>query len=119
MSILIRNLSRTTTEAELKALFAPFGEVASCCLVLDKNTGQSKGFGFVDMLNRADVDSAVAALNATKVAGSKIRVKWSNQEAFEAAQAPDAPEIPKDVWGKVQNSQAENSKNQNSESDGE
>lgn len=101
MSILIRNLSRTTTEEELKALFAPFGEVASCSLVLDKATGKSKGFGFVDMLNRADVDGAVAALNASKVAGSKIRVKWSNQESFEAAQVQ--PEIPQDVWGKSNN----------------
>lgn len=99
MSILIRNLSRTTTETELKALFEPFGEVTACSLVLDKNTGKSKGFGFVDMLNQSDVDAAVAALNTKTVAGSKIRVKWSNQEAFEAAQAAAARDIPQDVWG--------------------
>lgn len=103
MSILIRNLSRATTEADLKALFEPFGEVVSCSLVLDKNSGKSKGFGFVDMLNRTDVDGAVAALNATMVAGSKIRVKWSNQEAFEAAQAPAAQDIPQGVWGSRDN----------------
>ncbi|MCB1813864.1 MAG: RNA-binding protein, partial [Candidatus Competibacteraceae bacterium] len=47
MKLLIRNLARTTTEAELRALFEVHGAVQSCNLVLDKATGDSKGFGFV------------------------------------------------------------------------
>ncbi len=80
MSILVRNLARTTTETELKALFETYGEVQACSIVMDKETGLSKGFGFVDMLHPKDADAAIAALNGTKVAGSKIRVKLSNPE---------------------------------------
>jgi len=49
MKLLIRNLSRSTTEEELKALFEEYGRVQSCDLVLDKTTGDSKGFAFVEM----------------------------------------------------------------------
>ncbi len=47
MKILIRNLDRVTTEEELKALFQEFGAVQSCSLVMDRDSGASKGFGFV------------------------------------------------------------------------
>jgi len=49
MKILIRNLDRATTEDELKDLFEGFGAVQSCNLVVDKDNGSSKGFGFVEM----------------------------------------------------------------------
>ena len=49
MKLLIRNLSRSTTEEELKVLFEEYGTVQSCDLVLDKTTGDSKGFAFVQM----------------------------------------------------------------------
>ena len=45
MKLLIRNLARTTTEKELQSLFAAYGTVQSCTLVMDKETGSSKGFG--------------------------------------------------------------------------
>lgn len=98
MSILVRNLSRTMTEDELKALFEPFGEVQSCVIILDAETGKSKGFGFVEMLNLEDVDPAIDALNATIVAGNKLRVKWSNQEAFKESQEPGLPDNGENVW---------------------
>jgi RNA recognition motif-containing protein len=47
MKLLVRNLTRNTTEAELKALFQPFGTVQSCTLVLDKDTQISKGFALM------------------------------------------------------------------------
>ena len=75
MKLLIRNLSRTTTEAELLALFEVHGVVQSCTLVLDKETGNSKGFGFVEMPKPGDAKAAVKTLNGKDVAGSKIRVK--------------------------------------------
>jgi RNA recognition motif-containing protein len=49
MKLLIRNLSRSTTEEELKVLFEEYGTVQSCDLVLDKTTASSKGFAFVEM----------------------------------------------------------------------
>ena len=75
MKLLIRNLTRNTTEAELKALFEPFGTVQSCSLVLDKDTGISKGFGFVEMPKVGEAKAAVKSLNGKDVGSSKIRVK--------------------------------------------
>jgi RNA recognition motif-containing protein len=75
MKLLIRNLSRNTTEAELQALFEPHGVVQSCTLVMDKVSGLSKGFGFVEMPKHGEAKAAVKLLNAAEVAGSKIRVK--------------------------------------------
>lgn len=75
MKLLIRNLARTTTETELLTLFESFGSVQSCNLVMDKETGQSKGFGFVEMPKQGDAKAAMKSLNGKEIAGSKIRVK--------------------------------------------
>jgi RNA recognition motif-containing protein len=75
MKLLIRNLPRTTTETELRAMFAEHGTVQSCSLVIDKDTGGSKGFGFVEMPRPGEAKAAVKLLNGRDIAGSKIRVK--------------------------------------------
>jgi len=75
MKLLIRNLARTTTEEELKNLLEPFGSVQSCVIVMDKNTGVSKGFGFVEMPKSGDAKAAIKSLNDQEIAGNKIRVK--------------------------------------------
>ena len=75
MKLLIRNLSRTTTEAELRTLFEAHGAVQSCNLVIDKKTGSSKGFGFVEMPKQGEAKAAMKVLNGTEIAGSNIRVK--------------------------------------------
>lgn len=75
MKLLIRNLARTTTEQEVKSLFEPFGEVQSCSLVMDKSSGVSKGFGFVEMPKSGDAKAAIKGLNSVEVGGNKIRVK--------------------------------------------
>jgi len=75
MKLLIRNLARTTTETELQSLFEPFGTVQSCTLVMDKETGQSKGFGFVEMPKLGDAKAAMKSINGKEIAGSKLRVK--------------------------------------------
>ena len=75
MKLLIRNLARTTTEEELRAMFEAHGTVQSCTLVIDKETGSSKGFGFVEMPKQGDAKAAVNTLNGKNVAGNKIRVK--------------------------------------------
>ena len=75
MKLTILNLSRSTTEEELKALFEKFGSVQSCDLVLDKVTGGSKGFGFAEMPNPEEAKSAIKSLNNKKVTGKIIRVK--------------------------------------------
>lgn len=75
MKLLIRNLARTTTEAELQSLFEPFGNVQSCSLVIDKETGTSKGFAFIEMPKQGDAKAAIKSLNGKEIAGNKIRVK--------------------------------------------
>jgi RNA recognition motif-containing protein len=75
MKLLIRNLARTTTEEELQAMFEAYGTVQSCTLVIDKETGSSKGFGFIEMPKPGDAKAAIKNLNYKDVDGNKIRVK--------------------------------------------
>jgi RNA recognition motif-containing protein len=75
MKLLIRNLARSTTEAELRALFEPYGQVQSCTLVMDPVSGQSKGFGFVNMPSPGEAKAATRNLNGQQLAGNRIRVK--------------------------------------------
>lgn len=81
MKLLIRNLDRSTTENELESLFAAFGDVQSCDLILDKETGLSKGFGFVQMPNQGDAKAAMKNLNGKEIAGSKLRVKKAEEKS--------------------------------------
>ncbi len=75
MKLLIRNLARNITETELKAMFEEHGAVQSCNLVMDKDTGHSKGFGFVEMPKPGEAKAAIKTLNGREVDGFKIRVK--------------------------------------------
>ncbi len=75
MKLLIRNLARTTTEADIHTKFALFGRVQSCLIVLDKETGDSKGFGFIQMPMQGEAKAAMKALNGKEFDGNKIRVK--------------------------------------------
>lgn len=75
MKLIIRNLARSTTEEELKALFQKYGTVQSCDLVLDKTTGESKGFAFVEMPKPGEAKVAMKNLNNMTIASNKIRVK--------------------------------------------
>ena len=75
MKLLVRNLARTTTAADLRSLFEAYGSVQSCTLVTEKETGRSKGFGFVVMPKPGDAKAARKNLNGIEVAGNRIRVK--------------------------------------------
>jgi RNA recognition motif-containing protein len=77
MRLLVRNMSRETTEKDLLDLFEPFGSVQSCVIVNDAETGKSKGFGFVEMPKPGEAKAAVQHLNGYKLDGEPIRVKRS------------------------------------------
>ncbi|MDP2575730.1 RNA-binding protein [Vibrio penaeicida] len=77
MKLLVRNLARSTSEQDIRVLFSTHGAVAECNLVLDQETGNSKGFAFVEMPNDDEAKTAINALNMTSVDKSKIRVKRS------------------------------------------
>jgi RNA recognition motif-containing protein len=75
MKLLVRNLNRSTTEAKLREMFEGYGAVQSCNLVIDKHTGISKGFAFVEMPKPGEAKAAMKSLNATDFDGNKLRVK--------------------------------------------
>lgn len=75
MKILIRNLDRKTTEDELRELFGTYGEVESCNLVMDAITKESKGFGFVEMIDPKNAKYAIKKLNNQTIGSNRIRVK--------------------------------------------
>ncbi|GMQ46917.1 RNA-binding protein [Vibrio sp. 10N] len=77
MQILVRNLSRETTEHDVRLQFREYGRVTECTLVLDKETGKSKGFAFVTMPEVEEAKVAIKELNLTMFGGSKIRVKFA------------------------------------------
>ncbi len=80
MKLLVRNLDRSTTQEALKSLFQEFGAVQSCNLVMDKDTGASKGFGFVEMPKQGEAKAAIKNLNNKTVNNSKIRVKKAEEK---------------------------------------
>jgi RNA recognition motif-containing protein len=74
MNIYVGNLSYTLEESELQDAFADFGEVSSVKVLSDRETGRSRGFGFVEMPNQAEGEAAVAALNGKDVGGRALKV---------------------------------------------
>ena len=81
MKLLIRDLDRSTTEDELKALFEKIGTVQSCDLVMDRESGESKGFGFIEMPKSGEAKIAIRKLNNKELGNNKIRVKKAEDKA--------------------------------------
>jgi RNA recognition motif-containing protein len=77
MDIYVGNLPYSATDADLQKLFESHGTVTSARVVSDKFSGQSKGFGFVEMPNRAEADAAIRSLNGTDLMGRALRVNES------------------------------------------
>jgi RNA recognition motif-containing protein len=73
----VANLSFTVTEEDLKTLFSEFGEVENVNIVLDRFSKQSRGFGFVEMLNNSEADKAIKALNGSELKGKNIKISQS------------------------------------------
>ncbi len=74
MNIYVGNLSYRMGDSELEAVFAKFGEVVSAKIIMDRETGRSKGFGFVEMATDIAGNEAIEALNDSDVEGRKLRV---------------------------------------------
>ena len=75
MKLLIRSLPSIVSESDLLAMFEAFGTVQSCTLVTDRETGYSKGFGFVEIPKVGEAKAAMKSLNGKIISGKKIRVK--------------------------------------------
>ena len=85
MNLLVRNLSIKITEKELLQIFQKIGKVIAHNIVMDKDTGRSKGFGFVEMLNDYEALAAIKALNGRRISGQIIRVKTANKTDYSAS----------------------------------
>lgn len=74
MNIYVGNLSYGMSEDELRVAFGAFGEVSSVKILMDRETGRSRGFGFVEMPNQSEAETAIAQLNGKDVGGRALRI---------------------------------------------
>ena len=80
MNMYVSNLSFTTSDADLKKLFSQFGEVSSAKVITDRETGRSRGFGFVEMNSDAEANQAMSKLNNKDVEGRQISVTVAREK---------------------------------------
>jgi len=74
MNIYVGNLSRDMSESELREAFQAYGEVSSASIIKDKFSGESRGFGFVEMPNKAEAEAAIAGMNGKDLKGRTVNV---------------------------------------------
>jgi RNA recognition motif-containing protein len=80
MRLYVGNLSFKTSEDEIKAMFEEYGQVDSVTVLRDKFTGESRGFGFVDMPDKTQADAAIAAVNGRDVGGRALKVNEAREQ---------------------------------------
>jgi RNA recognition motif-containing protein len=80
MNIYVGQLPYDVDEEELKKIFSEFGETGEIHLIKDRFSGRSKGFGFVDMPNNSEADTAIKALNKSTLKGREIKVNQAEQK---------------------------------------
>ena len=73
-NLYVGNLPHSTTEAELRQLFEPHGQVEKVSMVTDRETGRSRGFAFVEMKEASEADKACLALSGSDLEGRALRV---------------------------------------------
>ena len=73
-NLYVGNLPHSTTEAELRQIFEGHGAVEKVTLVTDRETGRSRGFGFVEMSSATEADTAIAALNGSDLGGRTLTI---------------------------------------------
>lgn len=77
--IYIGNLNYATTDDSLKSTFEQYGEVLSAVIIKDRDTAQSKGFGFVELADDAAADRAIEELNGKELDGRRVRVNFAEE----------------------------------------
>ncbi len=88
MDIYVGNLPYSTTEDELRDLFVEFGEVVRVNIITDRDTGQSKGFAFIEMPTQSEAEAAVGALNESNLKGRTLRVNEARPRQPRPARGP-------------------------------
>lgn len=73
-NLYVGNLPHSTTEAQLRSAFEAHGAVEKVTIIMDRDTGRSRGFGFVEMTNASEADKAISALNGTDFGGRTLTI---------------------------------------------
>jgi RNA recognition motif-containing protein len=81
MNIYVGNLSYSVTEDELRQTFSAYGQVTAANVIKDRDSGQSKGFGFVEMASSEEAQAAIAALNGKELKGRAMTVNEARPRA--------------------------------------
>src|SRR6185436_7094325 len=84
----VGNFSYDTTDANLTEMFSPYGTVRSAQVINDRDTGRSKGFGFVEMQNDGEAQAAIAGLNGNQVGGRSLTVNEAKPKSARAGARP-------------------------------
>ena len=84
-NIFVGNLSFTATEDSVRSMFEAYGTVERVSIVTDRDTGQPKGFGFVEMTGDAEADAAIAALNGTELNGRALTINEARPKTERSA----------------------------------
>ncbi len=88
MKVHVGNLSYNVTDDDLRGLFSSYGEVSSATVIKERSSGQSKGFGFVEMLNNSEADKAMKALNGSRLKDNIIKLSQAKPPAKRTSRGP-------------------------------
>lgn len=80
MNMYVSNLSFHTTESDLRKLFESYGQVASTKVITDRETGRSRGFGFVEMASNDEASEAMSKLNGKEIEGRNLSVSVAREK---------------------------------------
>lgn len=86
MNIYVGNLNFSATEDEVRSMFEQYGTVTQVQLISDRETGRSRGFGFVEMANDAEAQAAIKALNGRAIGGRKLTVNEARSRGEQGGQ---------------------------------
>jgi len=89
MNIYVGNLPYIVNESEMERLFQEYGEVTKTIIIMDRETGKSKGFGFIEMSNPAQAEAAIEALNDSPLKGRNIKVSKAKPKGDRPKSAPE------------------------------
>lgn len=87
-SIHVGNLSLETTEDSLRTAFSKYGEIRSIKIITDRDTGESRGFGFVEMSGDGETDKAIEALNGSELDGKSLTVSEARPKKYSTPSRP-------------------------------
>ena len=96
----VGSLPYSITEEELKEIFVPFGAVTSSRIIIDRMTGKSKGFGFVEMEMEGDAEKAIEAVHGSEVHGRTLIVNIAHPEQKKTGFTPRSDRNRSDAWEK-------------------